>query len=631
MAKSWQAWVMGCLVGCGSTVAAGPVSAATVAQVLQFQPRQHGVVCSTPTTEEQRGCEVKVVAGTRQGSSGYLLLDARKQPLRRFFDSNGDKRIDVWSYYKDGLEVYRETDTNYNEKADQYRWFNSGGMRWGLDLNEDGRIDAWKMISAEEVGQEVFEAAVHRDLARLQALFITDAEIKALHLSTNRAEQVRSILRDAARKFQANLDKMPNLNDKAQFKHVETSTPQCLPGDSGDDDVIMFPSRAILFVGPDQKHDWLHTGEMLKVGLAWRLLDVPSQQENISTPNPDRDPLPQTTNPEAQKTLDVIAEMDKNPPTPPSSPSPHPETVRYNLQRAQLVEKVLPKLQAGADRDNWIKQLFDNYSTAAQYSGDKDKRAITRLKDLCDQAAKDPSAAKLVPYGKYRWLWAEFAPKMTGSDPRLEQEKWLDQLARFVQTYPRAEDTPDALYQLAMTCEFAGRDEESKRWYHQLASNFPQHHLAAKAAGAKRRLELVGQPIELQGPTIDGSSFDIARLKGKVVAVYYWASYCKDLASDFNRLKQLYSAHSSTGLELVLISLDDQKETAFRAMQGVPGTHLYEPGASATGEGGGLNSPLATQYGIQGLPTLFLVGRDGKVLNRTLQITDLEEAVKKAL
>jgi hypothetical protein len=54
-----------------------------------------------------------------------------------------------------------------------------------------------------------------------------------------------------------------------------------------------------------------------------------------------------------------------------------------------------------------------------------------------------------------------------------------------------------------------------------------------------------------------------------------------------------------------------------------PGTHLFLAG--------GLESPLATQYGILGLPNLFLIGKDGKVVSRTVQITTLETEIQKQL
>ena len=50
---------------------------------------------------------------------------------------------------------YRDIDADFDNKADQYRWFNTGGTRWGIDKNEDGRIDFWQVISAPEVAEEL--------------------------------------------------------------------------------------------------------------------------------------------------------------------------------------------------------------------------------------------------------------------------------------------------------------------------------------------------------------------------------------------------------------------------------------------------------------------------------------------
>src|SRR4051794_10613724 len=80
--------VAGCVLLLGS---AGPALAqqVTVDQLLQYRPIQSGVVYTIPTAEEKALCKVQVYRGPRQGSTGYLLLDAKGQPLRRFFDSNG--------------------------------------------------------------------------------------------------------------------------------------------------------------------------------------------------------------------------------------------------------------------------------------------------------------------------------------------------------------------------------------------------------------------------------------------------------------------------------------------------------------------------------------------------------------
>src|SRR5262249_30555005 len=157
------------------------------------------------TAQEQSGCTVKLVKGPGK-ASGWMLLDPKGQPLRRFFDTNGDGKIDVWSYFRDGVEVYREIDTNFNGKPDQYRWLNSGGSRWGVEENKgrpEYHIDTWKAITPEEVSQEVLQAIITKDYARLARLLISDADIKALELPAAEASRLAELRKGAQAKFQA--------------------------------------------------------------------------------------------------------------------------------------------------------------------------------------------------------------------------------------------------------------------------------------------------------------------------------------------------------------------------------------------------------------------------------------------
>src|SRR5262249_38726448 len=81
--------VAGCLLLWNSAAMA---AAPTVAQMLSIcKPRQEGVVCSTPTADQYEACTVELVNGGKRGSTGWLLRDPQKRPVRRFFDSNGDK------------------------------------------------------------------------------------------------------------------------------------------------------------------------------------------------------------------------------------------------------------------------------------------------------------------------------------------------------------------------------------------------------------------------------------------------------------------------------------------------------------------------------------------------------------
>lgn len=217
----------------------------------------------------------------------------------------------------------------------------------------------------------------------------------------------------------------------------------------------------------------------------------------------------------------------------------------------------------------------------------------------------------------------------TGPSAQLDkiQTEWLAQLAKFVQDYPKAEDTPDALMQLGMMTELIGNKEaEAKKWYEQLLKSFPEHALASKVKGAIDRLGSEGKPFRLAGPVLgSGSSFNITQLHDKVVVVYYWASWNQQCTSDFNKLKLLLTTFAGKGVELVCVNLDTRADeaTSFLRATPAPGTQLFTEG--------GLDSPLARDYGIMALPSLFLVGKDGKVVSRTVQVNNLEDEVKKLI
>src|SRR5262249_54650284 len=143
--------------------------------------------------------------GKNGKGAGWLLRDSQGRALRRFFDSQYDgvrkSGIDVWSYYQDGIETYREQYVNTDAEPDQmhYRWLNQAGSKWGVDLNKDGKIDTWKVISPEELSQEIVQALPKNDFARIQALMPTDAELKDLPADV--ARRARDGRAAAATKF----------------------------------------------------------------------------------------------------------------------------------------------------------------------------------------------------------------------------------------------------------------------------------------------------------------------------------------------------------------------------------------------------------------------------------------------
>jgi len=574
-------------------------------------------------------CKVELVKGANKKGSGWILRGSQGQIVRRFFDSNDDNKIDVWSYYdKDGNEVYRETDSDFDGRPDQYRWLNAGGMKLGIDDNEDGKIDTWKMISPEEVSQEIVRACVTHDYARLRALMISETEIKALDLPASEASRIRDLQAKAAARFQSVLGQLPNFSDKTQWVHLETQPPRCVPAEpnSGVRDRIQY-QRGTVLCDTAGKNDWLQTGPMIQVGMAWRIIDVPGVGADDGPAVTDGKGNPvASADPELQKFIAQLKELDTRLPKGSALQNNGPEMSRYHLQRADLLEQIIAK-DAAANREMWIRQLADCLSAASQSSSDDNPVALERLKRLEEQIVRAMPGSNLAAFVSFRVISADYAAHLNKSkDFNKVQQDWLDTLTKFVQTYPRADDTPDALLQLGMVSEMLGKESEAKKAYELLVQNFPDAPQAVKSRGAVRRLEAEGKVLELTGPMLtSGAAFDIARLRDKIVIVYYWASWNQQSLGDFAKLKLLLDTYK--GVELVCVNLDNTAEEAstFLRRSPAPGVHLFQGNGAASG----LESPLATQYGIMVLPNLFLVGRDGKVVNRTVQINGLEDEVKK--
>jgi thiol-disulfide isomerase/thioredoxin len=622
MTRSWL--TSGLLL---AALTSSATAAPTAAQILNFKPRQEGVVCTMPAADKQDSCKVELVKGAG-GASGWVLKDEEGNVLRRFYDSNGDKRIDVWSYYKDGVEIYAEIDTTFSGKPDQYRWLNGGGSKWGIDSDKDGRIDSWKVISPEEISQEILQALITRDFARFQPLLLTETELKSLELPSDQASRIRDHLKAASDKFQETASKLTKLNSKAVWIHLETIAPQCIApeGSAGRADVLKHTHGTLLYDNGGTS-DWIQTGEMYQVGGAWRLVSAPAPGASApEAANGKGGSVNLDDNPELQKLISELTELDKQ--VPPSAVSgTSPALAQHHLRRADILERIVGKVKP-ADRDPWIRQVADSLSTAAQ-SDPSNTASMSRLVSLEQQLARAlPAGHALTAYVTYREMQADYSrslpPHGKESNFNKIQEAWLGRLAKFAQAFPKGEDTPDALLQAGMVSEFLNKEVEAKNWYKQLKDHFAEKPQARKAEGSIARLELEGRTLRLSGPTLNDPSitFDMDQKQGKVVIVYYWASWNTQCASDFAKLKTMLDTHSGK-LELVCVNLDNTLDEARKYLQNnpVPGTHMHQDG--------GLESKMATDYGIQVLPTIFVVGKDGKVVNRNGQIANLEDEVKK--
>ncbi len=446
-------WAMAGCFALGGAASAWAGDAPPVQIMLRYKPSQDGVVYTIPKPEEEAGLKVESVKGGN-GGNGWMLKDAAGKPLRLFFNTNPTPTHnipDVWAYYKDGVEVYRESESetkNYVSKPDQFRWLNGGGMKWGVDEAKEGHIKHWKMISPEEVSQEVLQALANKDFARLQALMITDAEMTQLGLPADEVAHVHQLEKAAPEKFQKTIADLPKLaSGKPNWVHLETAAPECTPAEQtgGRADVIKYPHASVLFeVGGAT--DWVQTGELIQVGPAWRLIDAPTAGAAAVADAGSGDPrdvgVGGATDPKVMALVNELTELDKKAPEP--GTAPNPALAKHHLARTDLLEKIATECKP-EQREPWLRQMADSLSTAAQNSPAGDGAAMKRLVQLEESMVKAAPGSNLAAYVTYREMQADYAVRITKEEYAAAQKEWVDRLTKFVETYSKAEDAPDAL------------------------------------------------------------------------------------------------------------------------------------------------------------------------------------------
>ena len=267
-----------------------------------------------------------------------------------------------------------------------------------------------------------------------------------------------------------------------------------------------------------------------------------------------------------------------------------------------------------------------------------DVSAEAKLEKLKESLAKDkrPAIVAVVEVSSFETRLAGFEEM-----PPADQKKLVGELAaklsapKIIPDYVPMTRTVGMMYESldrpdeakAALNLFADRLEERKGDDPQLAVQIKQFISSLRSTA--KRLDLIGRPIDIKGSSLSGEPFNIASLKGKVVLVDFWATWCGPCLQEMPNVVRHYNAYHDKGFVVVGISLDESEEELkeFVKDRKIPWVNLFDENP----DNQGWNNPIARTYGISGIPACILVDQKGNVVSLNARGPKLGQLLQKLL
>ncbi|MEM1000217.1 MAG: TlpA disulfide reductase family protein [Bacteroidota bacterium] len=150
----------------------------------------------------------------------------------------------------------------------------------------------------------------------------------------------------------------------------------------------------------------------------------------------------------------------------------------------------------------------------------------------------------------------------------------------------------------------------------------PQTIAVQNRISAMKRLAVGAEAPEIAENTPQGQQLSLRQLRGQVVLLDFWASWCRPCRMENPNVVKAYNKYHKAGFEILGISLDKAKDKWVQAIaqDGLTWKHISDLG--------GWGSRPAQTYGVSSIPATFLLDREGKIMARNLRGAALENKLE---